>query len=129
MDGIQQIGCIYYFNPNTATSSWIWSKTIVKTIVEHVSKEKHNLVIIDTDNDTVEELIEKYDVMGVVGNGACLDIQEEAKIQNADLVIADMRQNRGVLLRKLLKVENYQKNAGKVTLNLKRKLNSQKERN
>lgn len=62
--------------------------TIGKTIVEHVSKEKHNLVIIDTDNDTVEELIEKYDVMGVVGNGACLDIQEEAKIQNADLVIA-----------------------------------------
>ena len=28
-------GCIYYFNPNTATSSWIWSKTIVKTIGKH----------------------------------------------------------------------------------------------
>ena len=28
-------GCIYYFNPNTATSKWIWSKTIVKTIGKH----------------------------------------------------------------------------------------------
>ena len=25
-------GCIYYFNPNTATNKWIWSKPIIKTI-------------------------------------------------------------------------------------------------
>ena len=28
-------GCIYYFNPDTATSSWIWTKTIVKRIGKH----------------------------------------------------------------------------------------------
>ena len=28
-------GFIYYFNPNTATNKWIWSKTIVKTIGKH----------------------------------------------------------------------------------------------
>ena len=28
-------GCIYYFNPNTATSDWIWSRTIVTTIGKH----------------------------------------------------------------------------------------------
>ena len=28
-------GCIFYFNPNTATNKWIWSKTIVKTIGKH----------------------------------------------------------------------------------------------
>ena len=28
-------GCIYYFNPNTATSKWIWSRQIVKTIGKH----------------------------------------------------------------------------------------------
>ncbi len=28
-------GCVFYFNPNTATNSWIWSKTIVKTIGKH----------------------------------------------------------------------------------------------
>lgn len=28
-------GCIYYYNPNTATSSWIWSRKIVVTIGKH----------------------------------------------------------------------------------------------
>ena len=28
-------GCIYYFNPNTATSSWIWSRPYVLTIGKH----------------------------------------------------------------------------------------------
>ena len=28
-------GCVYYFNPSTATSKWIWSKQIVKTIGKH----------------------------------------------------------------------------------------------
>lgn len=29
-------GCIYYFNPRTATSKWIWSRPQVKTIGEHI---------------------------------------------------------------------------------------------
>lgn len=28
-------GCIYYWNPATATSSWIWSKQVVKKIGKH----------------------------------------------------------------------------------------------
>ncbi len=28
-------GCIYYFNPNTATNAWIWSRPHVKTIGKH----------------------------------------------------------------------------------------------
>lgn len=28
-------GCIYYFNPNTATNSWIWSRPLVTTIGKH----------------------------------------------------------------------------------------------
>lgn len=28
-------GCIYYFNPATATSKWIWSRPHVKTIGKH----------------------------------------------------------------------------------------------
>lgn len=28
-------GCIYYFNPATATNKWIWSRQIVKTIGKH----------------------------------------------------------------------------------------------
>lgn len=28
-------GCLYFYNPNTASSKWIWSKQIVKTIGKH----------------------------------------------------------------------------------------------
>ncbi|MDD3401270.1 MAG: spore cortex-lytic enzyme [Eubacteriales bacterium] len=28
-------GCMYYYNPATATSSWIWSKTVTLTIGRH----------------------------------------------------------------------------------------------
>lgn len=28
-------GCLYFYNPATAESKWIWSKTIVKTIGKH----------------------------------------------------------------------------------------------
>jgi N-acetylmuramoyl-L-alanine amidase len=29
-------GCIYYFNPSTATSKWIWSRPQVVTIGSHI---------------------------------------------------------------------------------------------
>ena len=29
-------GCIYYFNPDTATSKWIWSRPQVMTIGKHI---------------------------------------------------------------------------------------------
>lgn len=28
-------GCVYYFNPDTATNKWIWSRPYVKTIGKH----------------------------------------------------------------------------------------------
>lgn len=28
-------GALYYFNPNTATSDWIWSRPLIKTIGKH----------------------------------------------------------------------------------------------
>ena len=28
-------GCVYYFNPSTATNKWIWSRTLIKTIGKH----------------------------------------------------------------------------------------------
>ncbi len=28
-------GCVYYFNPSTATNKWIWSRPLVKTIGKH----------------------------------------------------------------------------------------------
>lgn len=61
--------------------------TIGKTILKSLSAEGHTVTIIDENKDKIESLIEKYDVYGVVGNGACMDIQREAKVQDADLAI------------------------------------------
>ncbi len=61
--------------------------TIGKTILKNLAYEGHNVTIIDEDKEKVESLIEKYDVTGVVGNGACLDIQKEAGVKGADLAI------------------------------------------
>ena len=61
--------------------------TIGKTILKNLSGKGHNITIIDENKDKIESLIEKYDVSGVVGNGACLDIQKEAGVRDADLAI------------------------------------------
>ncbi len=61
--------------------------TIGKTILKNLSGEGHTITIIDEDKAKVEMLIEKYDVFGVVGNGACIDIQKEANMDDADLAI------------------------------------------
>ena len=62
--------------------------TIGRTVVKVLSMSEHTVTIIDENREKVEELIAKYDVFGVVGNGACRDIQKEAKIKDADLVLA-----------------------------------------
>ena len=61
--------------------------TIGETILKTLSEEDHTVTIIDENRNTVERLIEKYDVFGVVGNGACMDIQREARVADADLAI------------------------------------------
>ena len=60
---------------------------IGRTVLENLAKDNHTITIIDENKDRVEELIEKYDIFGVVGNGACMDIQNEANVKTADLVI------------------------------------------
>ena len=62
--------------------------TIGRTILRSLSGEGHTITIIDENKDKVESLIEKFDVFGVVGNGACMDIQNEAKMKEADVAIA-----------------------------------------
>lgn len=58
------------------------------TLAEQLSKEGHNITIIDTKSDVVKHVSNTFDIMGVVGNGAGYSIQMEAGIENADLLIA-----------------------------------------
>ena len=58
------------------------------TIGEQLSSENHNITIIDLNQKKVEEAEEKFDVMGVVGNGASYQVQMEAGVMDAELLIA-----------------------------------------
>lgn len=57
-------------------------------LAKQLSKEKHNITVIDTDYNLVHTVSNSYDVMGIVGNGASYSIQSEAGIEHADLFIA-----------------------------------------
>ena len=61
--------------------------TIGKTVLKSLSEMGHSITVIDENKDKIESMIEKYDVSGVVGNGACMDIQIEAGVKNSDLAI------------------------------------------
>ena len=58
------------------------------TLVEQLSKEGHDITIIDKSHKTIQAITNIYDVMGVVGNGASYSILMEAGIEYADLLIS-----------------------------------------
>ena len=58
------------------------------TLTEQLSKEGHSITVIDRDEERVESITNQYDVMGFIGNGASFNVQNEAGISNADLLIA-----------------------------------------
>lgn len=58
------------------------------TLAEQLNLEQHDITLIDIDPEAVDEATNRIDVMGVVGNGAIYDVQMEAGIKEADLLIA-----------------------------------------
>lgn len=59
-----------------------------KTLIEQLSKEGHEITIIDQNAQKIQEITNLYDIMGMQGNGASYSVQKEAGIENADLIIA-----------------------------------------
>lgn len=59
-----------------------------RTLTQQLTKEGHEITLIDRDASRIEELTNLYDVMGIVGNGASYSIQQDAGITDADLLIA-----------------------------------------
>lgn len=57
-------------------------------LVEQLAIEDHNIVIIDTQREVVEDLVNSFDVKGICGNGASHEILSEASVSSSDLVIA-----------------------------------------
>ena len=53
-----------------------------------LSREQDDVTVIDKNEQVVEDLCARYDIMGTVGNGASYSVLTEADIANTDLVIA-----------------------------------------
>lgn len=59
-----------------------------ETLVEQLSKEGHDITVIDQDAAMLQHIANSYDVMSIVGNGASYATQLEAGIEQTDLLIA-----------------------------------------
>lgn len=57
-------------------------------IVRQLTKEGHDIVLVDSDPQVVEEVNNSLDVMAICGNGANLDVLRAAEAEKSDLLIA-----------------------------------------
>ena len=57
-------------------------------VIGQLSREGHDISVIDVDSTVVTDISNNYDVMGLVGNGASHSLQMEAGIETADLLLA-----------------------------------------
>ncbi len=59
-----------------------------RALAEQLSREKHDITVIDRKPEAIQQITNIADVRGVVGNGASYEIQMDAGIDTADLMIA-----------------------------------------
>lgn len=57
-------------------------------LVEQLSREGHDITVIDSNARRIQEITDQYDIMALAGNGASYSMQMEAGIEAADLLIA-----------------------------------------
>ena len=57
-------------------------------IARRLSSENNDVTVVDQSKKLIREVAERYDVRGIVGNGAYPDTLEEAGAREADMIIA-----------------------------------------
>ncbi len=58
-------------------------------LVEGLSREEnHNITVVDVRHNILQDVVNTYDVMGVSGSGASLEVLTDAGIDDADILIA-----------------------------------------
>ena len=58
------------------------------TLAELLSAEKHDVVLIDESSQKLSSIPEELDALRILGNGASVNIQQEAGVEEADLLSA-----------------------------------------
>ncbi len=59
-----------------------------ETLVENFIQEKHDIIVVDTDQKAVENLVNRFDVKGFIGSGLERGVLNDADVENADFFIA-----------------------------------------
>ncbi len=59
-----------------------------EVLARDLSREKHDVIVIDRDEEKVDRLIMSVDVTGIAGSASFLDVQMEAGVDNSDVFIA-----------------------------------------
>ncbi len=59
-----------------------------KTLATQLLAEQHEVTVIDTDAEVIQEINNSLDVIGYVGNGTSYQILQNADIEHADLLIS-----------------------------------------
>ncbi len=57
-------------------------------LAEQLSQEEHDVVVIDQDSEALQTLANNEDVLCIEGNAVSYDVQTEAEVGSADLVVA-----------------------------------------
>lgn len=57
-------------------------------LTQTLAAENHDLIVVDLDKDKVNEIVNRYDVNGICGNGATSDILEQCDINHTDMIIS-----------------------------------------
>ena len=59
-----------------------------ETLTGNLVHEKHNVAIVDTDYEIIKNIVDRYDVKGIVGGGLERSVLLDAGVDKADLLIA-----------------------------------------
>lgn len=59
-----------------------------RNILQCLVEESHDIVAIDENAETVQDIVDRYDVMGLCGNGCIAENLKEAGVENADLLLS-----------------------------------------
>ena len=57
-------------------------------LAEELTEEKHEVTIIDSSSERLQEVEEELDALQILGNGSSLSVLMEADIKNTDLLIS-----------------------------------------
>lgn len=57
-------------------------------LVQNFLNENHDIIVVDNDETTLNDIVNRYDVQGIVGNGMVKNVLVDANVENADFFIA-----------------------------------------